>query len=940
MPTDVKINFRISGAEDVQRAFATISGQAQRMAREGVRQQQAAGQARVAAAKRTSAQLLSEAEAQAKAEIAIIQRKNREAVNAARMQVAAERELAAAKAQAAAKEKADRAAARADARAAAQATRNEAKAVAAAAREHAAAAANRRKTAGEIAGGIGAGAKAGAALVVGAAGVSAAGAVRSQLALDERAALLANASGKSRSDFDSVKQAKSLSNLTGVGAEEVMGGFEKLSGKAGGGGLVEFTGQFEALAKIARGAGVSMTDLGDTLGTLYNRGVRSKDVVQVVEALVQQGKDGAVEFNQLATLLDASSGALGRFKMDDATRVMSAGGLSQFARTFGKKSAEEATNAVEDLARDLGGKADDIQKLTGGTLTKTHVKGKKTMKMVGGKMVETTVGDSTIDSYAGGVEVGTDTSRAQLRDINTLLPDIIEGVVKTGNEGKLMGAGGIFTGNATAIAGPLLQAFKQGISKNKEGRYELTGEGQRSDVTGRAAVEAMLKQFQAAEVAPGSSGKAFDAVMATSQAKMNVQIETLKNSLGEKLAPMVAKVVENPKTAAAGVVAGGAALGAANVGLGKVTEMALDKFFPKTVGSMTVTAASVVVGGPGGAAAGAASAASAAGGTGASAVGAAAGGVSKLGMAAQAAGVFIGAGLATAGVLEYADSGTQERRKAAQNPINESIGLAFKIRRGEGTDEDRAKAQALLGQLNKAKEESTWFDRATGDKTGERAGAAAAQLQEALSATPLKLDPSSTVQLAAGTNLTVTVANIGDLNAQQPKIQAPLPHAHRPTDRPLGPRRPGEDASSVVARHRVRDRVHGLRLQPGARAAPLPGQGRGLHRIDRAQPLVVQVHGPLPQRHRHQGSAARVPRPVAEVHRRVRRPHRGQARPPGARYHHGQVRQLQHGLGRRAPRRRRRAGRVRRGDRRGLGARRAAGADEPHGQLLRRGPRP
>jgi hypothetical protein len=399
--------------------------------------------------------------------------------------------------------------------------------------------------------------------------------------------------------------------------------------------------------------------------------------------------------------------------------------------------------------------------------------------------------------------VGTDSSRAQLRDINKLLPDIIEGVVKTGNEGKLMGAGGIFTGNATAIAGPLLQAFKVGISKNKEGRYELTGDGQKADVTGREAVEAMLKQFSEATMAPGERDKSFKAVMSTSEGKLNQQIQTFQNAMGDKLKPIVSSAVESPGTTAAGIVAGGAALGGAKAGLGRLSDAAMDKFFPKAISTMSVTAASVVIGGPGGAAAGAASAASSAGGTGASVAGAAAGGASKLAKFGAAAGAGIAAFGLTTAALEYADSGTKERRQAAQNPINESIGLAFKIRQGKGTDEDKAKAQALLGQLNKAKEESTWFDRATGDKTGERAGTAAAELQEALKVASLKLDPSSTVNLAAGTNLTVTVSNIAEMGAQLPKVQTPLPHADQPIHRSLRPRRARQDGAAVVARCRV-----------------------------------------------------------------------------------------------------------------------------------------
>jgi hypothetical protein len=771
MATDVKVNFRVTGAADLQRAFSTVTASAQRGAAAAARAQTTGATQASAARKKANSEMLSDAEALANAEIALIRRVNRARTEAAKEQV---------KLQAEAQAQLDRMTA---------------------AQERAARASNRRRAAGEIGSGAAAGFKAGAAIIGGAVGINAASALRDQMSLEERAALLRNASGKNQSQFDSIAQAKKISNLTGVSASEVMTGFEQLSGKAGGGGLVEYTKQYEQLAKVARGAGVSMADLGNTLGTLYNRGVKADSVVKVVEALVQQGKDGAVEFNQLATLLDASSGALGKFKMGDADRIMTAGGLSQFARTFGKKSAEESTNAVEDLARDLAGKADVIQKLTGGQLTRVTTKGTKTVRMVNGRKVETEVGGGTVDRYAGGVEVGTDTTRAQLRDINTLLPDIIEGVVKSGNAGKLMGEGGIFTGNGTAIAGPLLQAFTSGIKKNAEGRFELAKEGDKADVTGRAAVEAMLKQFQAADVAAGTSEKAFAEVMNSSNAKLNQQIETLKNEIGTKLGPVAQKAIENPKTAMAAILAGGTALGVANVGIGKLGGAMLDKIFPKAVGSMTVTAATVVVGGPGAVAAGAAASTSSAATTAAGSVGTAgkAGALATLGaVGAVAANVY---GLYKVGEQASADTGAIARGDAGH-------ALAAKIAGGGGTEADRDRAGVLAKQAEMM--QGGFFGRmagsalAMGDQMKQegvslaslgkmmalpfsmvggavKSGDAEAQsaqksvgeeLKAALSGQPLKLDPGASIQIANPDAIAAPIAEaVRAASLQGPKAQ-------------------------------------------------------------------------------------------------------------------------------------------------------------------------
>lgn len=770
MAADVKVNFRVTGAADLQRAFDTVSVRAQRSAAAAAKAQVASSQQTSQAARRAKNEMLSDAEALANAEIALIRKVNRERVNAAKEQVRLQ----------------------ADAQAHMERMM--------AAQERAARASNRRRSAGEIGSGAANGFKAGAAIIGGVVGVNAMQALRDQMSLDERAALLRNASGKTKAQFDSVAQSKKISNLTGVSASDVMSGFEALSGKAGGGGLTEYISQYEELAKVARGAGVSMGDLGNTLGTLYNRGVKADSVVKVVEALVQQGKDGAVEFNQLATLLDASSGALGRFKMDDATRVMTAGGLSQFARTFGKKSAEESTHAVEDLARDLAGKADMVQQLTGGQLTRVHTTGVKTTKMVNGKKVVTEVGGGTRDQYAGGVEVGTTADRAQLRDINQLLPDIIEGVVKSGNSGKLMGAGGIFTGNATAITGPLLQAFTTGIKKNSEGRFELTKDGQTSDMTGRAAVEALLKQFQAADVAAGSSQKAFDEVMNSPKAKLDKQVEKLRNDLGEKLSPTATWAMDNPKTAMAAILGGSTALGAGNVMAGKAGTMLLDKIFPKSVGTMAVSAASVTVvgGGPGGVPP-----------PGVTPTGAPV--ASKAGAVASVLGV-VGAGVAGLfGGKEVADaagSKADAHLRDVASSVSTATNLASKIRMGTASADEIAQAKALQssmesesgfgGKVSRFKEGALAGVKglADGDVSvanilsalppvaamrglvqgasagagQEAAGGAAAELKAALAS--VKIDPSSSIQIANPDAIAGPIAKaVRAINLQGPKAQ-------------------------------------------------------------------------------------------------------------------------------------------------------------------------
>lgn len=401
---------------------------------------------------------------------------------------------------------------------------------------------------------------------------------RSQLDLGRRQALLENATG-SKTDF--VGLSKSISGVVGEDAAGIMGGFEKIAGKSGGAGLEEVKGHMLELAKIAKGAGVSMEDLGDVTATLFNRGIKGKDLANNIRMLVQQGKDGAVEFKDMATMLDASSGALLNFKMGASDRAMTAGGLSQIARTFGKKSAEESTNSVVDIGRDLGGKAKLIKTLSGEDV---HVKGSK---------------------------------GSQMKDINELLPKIIAGMLKKGTAGKLMGDGGIFTGNATAIVNPLMQAAALGIVKRGKGpdaRYGVAQDGETAEIKGEAAVKAMLDQFEKASMDEAAAAKAFARVMATQAEQINVSMNKLKNAMGDKLVPVLAQAtpvavrmiegfgtitawaLSNPFSALGGIVLASVGKSLAGAGASAI----LDKILAKAIPNMNVAAGTVnVVGGPG-----------------------------------------------------------------------------------------------------------------------------------------------------------------------------------------------------------------------------------------------------------------------------------------------------------------------------------------------------
>lgn len=489
---------------------------------------------------------------------------------------------------------------------------------------------------------------------------------KSQLDLGKRQALLQNNTGDTTTDF--VGMSKSISNVVGEDAGSVMGGLEKIAGKAGAEGIAQSKDQLLELAKVAKGAGVSMEDLGDVTATLINRGIKSGDLVKNVEALIQQGKDGAVEFKDLATMLDASSGALIKFKMDATGRSMSAGGLSQIARTYGKSSAAESTNAVVDLARDLGSKADDIKKLSG---------------------VE--------------VGVGGKVGRAQLRDVNTLLPEIIEGISKKGNAGKLEGQGGIFTGNSTTISTPLLQAFTLGLKKNDSGRFQIAGDGETADIKGKEAVKALLSQFEDTLPKAGASLESFERIVSTQSVQTEIAMNKLKNDLGDKLTPIIAKAapqivkfitafgeitawaLSNPFKAVGALMLASMAQSLATAGASSL----FDKLLSKAIPALAVTAGTVnVVGGPG------------AGGAFATAGGP---GIASRGIGMNAGTILptLAAGAVGYGVgTEVAGSADKNLRAMdTRGAALESYSIAGAMNAGKGTKADRERAKVLLAQM-------------------------------------------------------------------------------------------------------------------------------------------------------------------------------------------------------------------------------------------------
>ena len=297
-----------------------------------------------------------------------------------------------------------------------------------------------------------------------------------------------------------------------------------------------------------------------TPSALYNRGIGPDSVVKVIEALVQQGRDGAVEFNQLqpcsmpAAAPSVASDGRRHPGPDRGWPVAWSPGRS--ARSPPRSPPTRWNGSARPVRQ-----ADVIQQLTGGTLTRVHAMGPMaTKKMVNGRMVETEVGGSTRDQYAGGVEVGTDANRAQLRDINTPYPT-------SSRRGQVGNAGKLFwmcRWHPPATPRPSLARSCRRLpaASSRTARPVRAGQGRREgrDDRTQGAVEALLKQFQAADVAPGTSQKTFDERMDTGKDQTQQSHDPGSERLGDALAPTPPDH-QNPGTAMAAILGSSTALG-------------------------------------------------------------------------------------------------------------------------------------------------------------------------------------------------------------------------------------------------------------------------------------------------------------------------------------------------------------------------------------------
>ena len=755
MASDVKINFVIGGTDAVARAFLSVRQAADRAIKQGVQSERAAAKERVNTARAAEREVLAAKRAT-----------EREAERARRAEVAREREMArevVAVVRQANREKLqeERKVERERQRIANQErARNENLA-----RE-------RQRTLGGIANGALGGAARGVGQVRGIAGAAMSGLHgvantlmgglgvevglgRGVRVASERATLAtdlinASVSGPEAESLSMVDRQKKAAELTKkaqeVGAATAMDPTKILEGL---GAFVGKTGDLKTgvesigdLARIARATGSSVADVasaaGDVSANLGDMANKGEVVATIMRTFAGQGKLGAVEVKDLSKQMAGLAAQTSMFGTDATTAMASLGAVTQESRQRGgSKSAAQAVTSAQSFVNTFnkGRTADafksmgveyknekgllDPEEIIVNALRKTGGDSVKMGKLFSDVRARSaTLGFESLYRKAGGGEAGIEAVRNEFKTLR----------------GAQLGKGDEAAAFAASMETPAAKAEK----------FQQRLDQLSMDMADKL-MPAMLKFVPVAEKGADVLLKFVDAIVphADALAASLSQLVPVVASLTPTIASVVGFAAKHPALAATGIIGGNAAMGAAGAAATSVLgRMAIGGAITGTAGGAGLKAALT----------------GAAGLTGTTALGAGAAGI-------------VGYGVGTAATNKF-DENLGDRRKI----LNEANALEFKIRGGNASAAEVKRGQELVGQLNNDFGGVTGLiDKVTGGNQGEDAAKLAAALNDALGKAQVKLDASSQVTIAPGTEIAVRVTNPGDIGGsgglQGPKAQ-------------------------------------------------------------------------------------------------------------------------------------------------------------------------
>jgi hypothetical protein len=643
MAATVKIDFRIGDPSAVARSLRGIVAEAKKAAKEGaaagLAEERRAAQASMALAKQATAAKIAAAKAAAGAVKDAAKQATAATAAEAKAQVAIEKAASRERSALIAKEGRERASAQR--RAASEASKIDrahgGAAMGRAGVEGAGSGVRRVLGAGAVVGGIVGGA-------VGTAGIIEA--VKGRIDLDSKAATLAaDVHEKGAAFMDTgaiVKQAQGVAGKTGISAGSVIDAMGVAAGSGGGkAGLDAFLGSLEEVSQLSVATGAKMEDWALISAEMTNNGITdSKKQMEIMRSIAAAGKKGNINSRDMAAGVGAVMGAnqAGSFEGSGEHRARQASAYIQLARAGGAKNADDAVTAARNLYNDLGSHEAVIKKM-GVKTTRKNAKG----------------------------EVERIDATEQMADIFN----------KTnGDVTKIDPAFGM---QSQALFGKMLNEWKSGGGKKG----------------GAEAMKKMVSGFEETSMTQAEVQQEAATIMDTASKKIAVSMEQFSAKMSDELMPVLAKAIpefaklseaiisvtkfatESPKTAAASILALGAAAGGAQALIGRLGSGLLDSIFKTATATVNAGVVNVNGGAPGG-------------------VGGAGGKAGMIGGVALAAVAGVAAGAVAAGQYEKELDGLRDGKTAM---ASEAINLSQKFGNGTATAEDRKRADALKVQM-------------------------------------------------------------------------------------------------------------------------------------------------------------------------------------------------------------------------------------------------
>lgn len=481
------------------------------------------------------------------------------------------------------------------------------------------------------------------------------------------------------------KRFDSKALMSFAGQTEAVTGFDKATLAAGWRDYIGKSSDWQAfatqggqqrlidMAKLAKGSGADFGQVMSAAGSLkvQNPNLTDKQMMEMMYAIVGQGKMGAVEMKDLAAHSAVITSTAGSYAGDQRKNQQALLGLSQVAiRTSG--SSAEAATAVARFATDVQHHAKDMKKSFGIEAVANEKTGalKKPSEILADLFEKTQGKSSAFGEGKGNVGLG----RESVRIANALLPVYSQAVETARSKG---------TTDEKQLAKIGADAVKKEVQRFENAGYD------KKDIEGdfEAVMASTEERF----------GKVTRNLMQKLEEHLIPVLEKLGNAMEkgapqiEKLMDSVAKFVmwlaENPYKGIGALIAGKVGIDLTNAAISSVVSKALERVILAAMGESAV-----------GGAATAAAKGAVPGGTGAAG---AAGGFGTLGLVGLGAAVQLGS------------LGTQATELYEWTTGGQDVGKDLAARAAKGDKAAQDRLDKLKGGRSKADTASAYLEQVT-----------------------------------------------------------------------------------------------------------------------------------------------------------------------------------------------------------------------------------